>query len=233
MSITKRRPLKKYGNLTRAQQKLVTDNLWIVGRLVYKIKILKRGYTGILSHDDLTQVGHFGMCVAARKYDSSRSVKFSTFAWNYVQGYISHALRDRSRLVRLPRWVPKLRGEIRELKEKGLEYDEISEILDVDQKKIFECENSYGELHVSIDVMSKDDGSTFSTHAVYQEPLSDFQYPDEFLERASRYSDRQINKVTKFIYGELEPDQQIIDIMYDLMDIASIVWKVERKEPFL
>ena len=191
---------------------------------MYKMTTLKRGHTGILSKEDLKQVGNFALCVAARKFDANKNVKFSTYAWTYVQGYISHALRDKSRLVRLPRWVPQLRGKIKDLLEDGLTYAEIAETLDIEERKVFDCENSYGEIHVSIDVSSRDDDTVFSTLAVYEESLPEFQYPIEIMERAGSYSEREISTAVNFLTGEIEPTPKIVSLLWDVMDVSNVVW---------
>lgn len=44
--------------------------------------------------DDLVQIGYLGLIEAAQRFDHSRGFKFSTYAVNYIWGYIMRALRD-------------------------------------------------------------------------------------------------------------------------------------------
>ena len=142
---------KSYPPLTKAQQKLVEEHRWIAGRLAHSAKCLTGGHTGCFTRDDLESVAMFALCVAASRYDPSLGWKFSTYAWNTARGYIQHALRDFSRMVKVPRWVGGVRQDVRELVSQGLSYDEIAEELDMDEKQVILCEESWREIHSSYD----------------------------------------------------------------------------------
>ena len=77
--------------------------------------------------------------------------KFSTFAWNTARGYIQHALRDFSRVVRVPRWIGGVREDVRELLKQGLTYEEVAEELELEEKQVLMCEQSWKEIHSSYD----------------------------------------------------------------------------------
>lgn len=109
------------------------------------------GYTGCFSRDDLESVAYFALCVAATRYDVSLGWKFSTFAWNTARGYIQHALRDHSRMVRVPRWIPAVRAEVRRMLQDGATYDEVAEELGLSQQQVLMCEESWHEIHSSYD----------------------------------------------------------------------------------
>ena len=151
-----RRRLKKYPPLSRAQQKLVVDHKWISGRLAYGAKCLTGGHTGSLTRDDLESIANFALCVAATRYKPEMNIKFSTYAWNTARGYIRHALRDYSRMVRTPRWVATFHGEVRRLVGEGKTYSEISEEIGIDEMKILICEMSRNNYHVSYDSSPED-----------------------------------------------------------------------------
>lgn len=149
--ITKRDRKKKHPPLTKAQQKLVEEHLWIAGRLAHSARSLTGGYTGCYTKEDLEGVAQFALCVAASRYNPDLGWKFSTFAWTTVRGYIQHALRDFSRMVRIPRWIPGTREEVRALIKAGYCFEEIAEMLDMDEKQVLMCEESWGEIHMSYD----------------------------------------------------------------------------------
>ena len=138
----KRSRLKKYPPLTPAQQLLVEEHLWVAGRLAHSAKSLTGGFTGCYTREDLESVALFALCVAATRYDPGLGWKFSTFAWNTARGWIQHALRDYSRMVKVPRWISGVREEVRELALKGMTYDEIGEELGLDEHQVAMCEES-------------------------------------------------------------------------------------------
>lgn len=142
---------KKYPPLTRAQQKLVQEHRWIAGRLAYSAKAMTGGHTGCFTRDDLESVAFFALCVAATRYDPSLGWKFSTFAWNTARGYIQHALRDHSRMVRIPRWIVPIREDVKKMLAEGATYEEVCEELGLTEQQVLMCEQSWQEIHSSYD----------------------------------------------------------------------------------
>jgi len=150
------RRCKKYPPLTRAQQNLVADHKWISGRLAYGAKCLTGGHTGSLTREDMESIANFALCVAATRYDPDLNIKFSTYAWNTARGYIQHALRDYSRMVRTPRWIVQHKKQITEMLSEGKTYKEVGDLLGFDEIKIVHCEMSTYNYHVSYDSSPED-----------------------------------------------------------------------------
>ena len=142
---------KKYPPLTKAQQKLVEEHRWIAGRLAHSARAMTGGHTGCFTRDDLESVAFFALCVAATRYDPTLGWKFSTFAWNTARGYIQHALRDHSRMVRVPRWIVPIREEVKRMLAEGSSYEEVCEELDLTKQQVLMCEQSWQEIHSSYD----------------------------------------------------------------------------------
>lgn len=147
---------KKYPSLTREQQLLVAEHKWISGRLAYGAKCLTGGHTGSLTREDLESIANFALCVAATRYQPGMNVKYSTYAWNTARGYIQHALRDYSRMVRTPRWIASYKNKVAELLSDGKTYIEIGEILEISDTKALMCEMSSNNYHVSYDTQPED-----------------------------------------------------------------------------
>lgn len=61
--------------------------------------------------DDLFQAGCIGMMEAYKKFDSSRGVKFTTFAYSYVLGRISEYVRE-NHMIKLSRDMNRARKQI-------------------------------------------------------------------------------------------------------------------------
>jgi len=75
--------------------------------------ILKRFATADEPYEDLVQVANLGLIKAVQRFDPERGVKFSTYAVPLIEGEVRHHLRD-SLLLRQPRWVKKVYGQIQE-----------------------------------------------------------------------------------------------------------------------
>jgi DNA-directed RNA polymerase specialized sigma subunit len=151
-----RRRYKKYPTLTPEQQALVEEHKWIAGRLAHGAKCLTGGHTGSLTREDLESIANFALCVAATRYRPDMGVKYGTYAWNTARGYIQHALRDYSRMVRTPRWVANYKTKVSELVAEGKSYREIADILDIEEAKVVHCELSANNYHISYDSTPED-----------------------------------------------------------------------------
>jgi DNA-directed RNA polymerase specialized sigma subunit len=151
-----RRRYKKYPTLTPEQQALVEEHKWIAGRLAHGAKCLTGGHTGSLTREDLESIANFALCVAATRYRPDMGVKYGTYAWNTARGYIQHALRDYSRMVRTPRWVANYKAKVSALVAEGKSYREIAEILDIEEAKVVHCELSANNYHISYDSTPED-----------------------------------------------------------------------------
>lgn len=151
-----RRRYKKYPGLTPEQQLLVEEHKWIAGRLAHGAKCLTGGHTGSLTREDLESIANFALCVAATRYRPDMDVKYSTYAWNTARGYIQHALRDYSRMVRTPRWVANYKTKVSAMVAEGKTYAEIATELNIDETKVIYCELSANNYHVSYDSTPED-----------------------------------------------------------------------------
>lgn len=154
-TMSKRRH-RVYPKLTPEQQKLVTEHKWIAGRLAYGALCRTNGYTGSLTREDLESVANFALCVVASKYNPDLNIKYSTYAWKTAKGYIQHALRDYSRMVRTPRWATSFQRKVAEMLAEGQTYDEIASELGLDKEKVRICEMSVNNYHVSYDSQPDD-----------------------------------------------------------------------------
>ena len=60
---------------------IIKDNEWLIKAFINK-------YGNNYNHDDLYQAGMMGIIKAYNNYDKNSSIKFSTYAYNYVLGEI-------------------------------------------------------------------------------------------------------------------------------------------------
>ena len=192
-----RRRYKKYPGLTAEQQALVEEHKWISGRLAHGAKCLTGGQTGSLTREDLESIANFALCVAATRYQPDMGVKYSTYAWNTARGYIQHALRDYSRMVRTPRWIASYRNKVSELVSEGKSYSEISQILDIDESKIHQCEMSAFNYHISYD-STPEDWVTPEFVFDFQEHKATLLSP-ELISQIRSLSDAEMTMLMKYI----------------------------------
>ena len=101
--------IKKRGSLSLAQEQelinsadIASRNKLIEANLKFVIQVANK-YRGMgLELEDLIGFGNVGLFEAAAKFDTSKNLKFITFAVWYIRAEIQRALNDMSRVVRVP-----------------------------------------------------------------------------------------------------------------------------------
>ena len=101
--------IKKRNGLTLAQEQelisagtVAARNKLIESNLKFVIQVATK-YQGMgLQLEDLIGFGNVGLFEAAEKFDTSKNLKFITFAVWYIRAEIQKALNDLSRVVRVP-----------------------------------------------------------------------------------------------------------------------------------
>ncbi len=147
----------------------------------------------------------FALCVAATRYNPSLGFKFSTYAWNTARGWIQHALRDFSRMVRVPRWINGVREDVKGMLEQGMNYEEISESLCLDEKQILMCEQSWQEIHSSYD-HQPDEGR--SREFIYEVDEVRAMIGVSVLEQIGDLADSDIELLLLHVEGRLETENE-------------------------
>ena len=101
--------IKKRNGLTLAQEQelisagtVAARNKLIESNLKFVIQVATK-YQGMgLTLEDLIGFGNVGLFEAAEKFDTSKNLKFITFAVWYIRAELQKALNDLSRVVRIP-----------------------------------------------------------------------------------------------------------------------------------
>lgn len=202
-----RRRHKKYPQLTSEQQHLVAEHKWISGRLAYGAKCLTGGHTGSLTREDLESIANFALCVAATRYKPEMNVRYSTFAWNTARGYIQHALRDYSRMVRTPRWIVNYKNQVAELLKEGKTYAQISEELGIDETKVLICEMSANNYHISYD--SQPDDWVTPEFVYDHDEAKATLLSEELTEKIKDLSEAEMSLLLKYVNdAEMTPEER-------------------------
>jgi DNA-directed RNA polymerase specialized sigma subunit len=228
-----RRRYKKYPSLTPEQQRLVAEHSWISGRLAHGAKCLTGGHTGSLTREDLESIANFALCVAATRYRSDMGVKYGTYAWNTARGYIQHALRDYSRMVRTPRWISNYKSKVSELVAEGKTYKEVADILGLDETKVLHCEMSTNNYHISYG-SSPDDWVTPEFVYDFEEHKATLLSPD-LVSQIRSLSDAEMIMLMKYIDDapiSEEEREWAADKFFELQSIAHGLSGQVSDEPF-
>lgn len=103
-------------------------------------------FHGYYDREDLYQEGIKGLIDASRHFDSSKGVKFSTYAYKYVLGKITEYMRENTNIrvsrdvLRLKQSINKTKDILRQKLSREPTVEELSLILEVDAEKIQEID---------------------------------------------------------------------------------------------
>lgn len=113
---------------------------WVAGALA-RSESLKKNLGNATDYDDLKQVALWGVCAAVYDWTPDGGKAISSYAWDRAFAYIGHYMRDKSRMIKIPRKVQKLYYNWCDLKNKNpnIEEEEILVTLECSQKELQEA----------------------------------------------------------------------------------------------
>ena len=151
------------------RDKMIVDNIGIVHM------ILRQLHVPAAQYEDCLQEGIIGLIEAVDKFDETKGFQFSTFAYYDIIGKIGTYLRDKSKVVRLPRRIYVAKCQYVKLHGKGLDDKEIREQLDVND---YEWSQVVDEV-LSLDYENDDDINTYNYIGSCDEHIELFYYDVE------------------------------------------------------
>jgi RNA polymerase sigma-B factor len=134
-------------------------------------------------YEDLVQEGFLGLLSALDHYDTSKGVKFSTYATHFVAGAIRHCLRDRGKIIKEPAWLNELYGKINRTTEaltqtlgRAPHAGEIAEVLHLTEESVTEVLATRQVFQVVAFDVGPEDGSDSMVGLVDPEKIRSDKY---------------------------------------------------------
>lgn len=165
---------------------------------------------------DLVQEGSIGLIYAAKKFDYTRNLRFSTYATKWIRQGVARCVMDHNGLIRIPHYTAEkmnkvLRAKIELTQTEGHTPDvnQIAERCEMEPEKVTELLGLYPQVY-SLDTPVGSDGE--GDLQVLIENLHSPQ-PQEELVR------RELKNTLETLLGMLEPRQQeILRLRYGITD---------------
>lgn len=98
---------RKDRKLTKWHQDQVVKLDWVAGA-VAKYYFHKKSLGNATSFEDLKQIAYRGICAAVYDWKENAGKSISSYAYDRAKAYIGHYMRDKSRLIKVPRKVQRL-----------------------------------------------------------------------------------------------------------------------------
>ncbi len=188
--------------------------------------------------EDLAQVGLIGLLKAVDLYDASRDIRFITFSTSHIMGEIKHYLRDKTRMIRVPRRLQDINIQMKRFSKTYYDthgkYPSVTEIAQgcqVSEEEILESMEAIQFTRlISLDApisVSSADGSDFSLidSLGVDGGMDDMLIRDSLTYAVSKLSDRERHIVQMRFYDNLT-QQEIADrLNLSQMHVSRLITK--------
>jgi RNA polymerase primary sigma factor len=160
-----------------------------------------------LSQDDLIQEGNMGLMKAVDKYESSRGVRFSTYASNWIRKSIIRGIQNQARTIRIPvhisSYISKMKRIERTLELKLGRQPTVEEIADEMNEKVERIKEiqSYVNDKISLDTpVGEEDASSLG------DLISDTNMANAFEEIVKVEYKNELHRILE----ELNPKEYLV-----------------------
>lgn len=193
-----------------AIKKMVVSNLQLVVSVAKEY--VGRGVPVL----DLIQEGSIGLIAAAKKFDYTRNLRFSTYATKWIRQGVARCVMDHNGLIRVPHYTAEKMNKVLRIKSEltqqlGVEptAQQIAQQCEMDEEKVLELLNLYPRT-CSLDTPVGEDGDTD-----LQVLIEDLQAPQPQEELVRR----ELKNTLEMLLSQLtDRQQQVLRLHYGMDD---------------
>ncbi|MGA1047275.1 MAG: sigma-70 family RNA polymerase sigma factor [Minisyncoccia bacterium] len=155
-------------NIT-TRNKLVEQNMGLVYSVASKMQ--KTCSTPL---DDLIQIGSMGLIQAIERYNPNKSEKLSSFALPFINGSILMYLRDKDKIIKIPRAIQETHQTIKRYARKNnMSYECAVKLLNITPEKVEEISKAYQKTCLDLPEISYYDNSSIQELEIILEKIPD------------------------------------------------------------
>lgn len=189
-----------------------------VGLVKYVVYNMSMPTNKILETNDYLNIGIIGLCEAIERFDSSRGVKFETYAVPRIRGKIQDELRRLDWLSRTARKkvneLVQATDKIRSEKKRDVHYDDIIEEMDITPKQL----QSYLDAALAAKAALTLNESTAMRAASFDDDSYDplLELPDEsYINKlVEMQNTERIDHITSYLNNQKKPNKRLVITLY-------------------
>lgn len=211
----------------------------IIEKNLYIAEILSKKFgNSNIEYDDIYQVASLGLIKAAKRFDYSKGIKFTSFATPTIIGEIKRYFRDKGNSIRIPRRIyetsQKIKAARRELSVKlGHEPNtsEISEYLDISEEAVLEAMEAGSASFQSLDQTVSSENETLIQELLGKEDayFEKIENKDYLRKSISNLSDLEKLFINNRYFKRMTQKQIADEIGVSQMYISRLEKKVLNK----
>jgi len=218
---------KRERKLTAWHQQQVRELEWVAGTLARR-ETNKKHLGNATEYEDLKQVAFWGICAAVYDWNPKGGKAISSYAWDRAFAYIGHYMRDRSRLIKVPRDIQKLYYNYCEIRNKNPNNTpaDVLDALDCNEKDLEEAKR----VGVSTPFQLFTDTLVPMTDVEEEQKVSDIMMR-AIKHIAATLNDAQMDLCMRYLKGDVKKQSdktRARTIMYNLKeDLENLGFTIE------
>lgn len=197
------------------RNKIIEQNMGLVYSVASKMK--KTCSTPL---EDLIQIGSMGLIQAIERYNPDKSKKLSSFALPFINGHILMFLRDKDKIIKVPRTIQETYQKIRRYARKnGLSYDIAAKALNISPEEAKEANTAQNKTYLELPEISYHENSSIQELEIILDKI-----PDMYAQviRLIHIDDYKIQEIKKMLglsaYQIKQIEKQGIELLKNIVN---------------